>query len=51
MKNLLKVFAFFILITINHSCHAQQQMMRTLNDAQKLKANEQLFINKPLKTL
>lgn len=50
MKFLLKIFAIALLIAITVSGYSQQ-MMRTLNDAQKLKANEKSFIGKPLKTL
>jgi hypothetical protein len=49
MKNTLKIFALLFLLT-NYSCKAQQ-MVQTPNDAYKLKTNEQLFINKPLKNL
>jgi hypothetical protein len=49
MKTVIRIFAI-ILITITTSCKAQQ-MVQVPNDAQKLKANEQQFINKPLKYL
>jgi hypothetical protein len=49
MKNTLKIFAILIFFT-SSSCKAQQ-MVQTPNDAHKLKINEQLFINKPLKDL
>jgi hypothetical protein len=50
MKHLLKVFTFFFLVAANCSSHAQQ-LMQTINDVEKLKANEQLFIDNPLNTL
>jgi hypothetical protein len=49
MKNTLKIFAL-LLILLNFSCKAQQ-MVQTTKDVYKLKTNEQLFINKPLKDL
>jgi len=48
MKHLIKIGV--IILIIANSCHAQQ-LMKTVNDAQKIKASEQLFTNKPLKTL
>jgi hypothetical protein len=49
MKNILKILSILFLF-INSSCKAQQ-MVQTPNDAHKLKANEQQFINKPLKDI
>jgi len=50
MKNYyIKTFVVLILL-ISCSCKAQQ-MVQTTADIYKLKANEQLFINKPLKYL
>lgn len=49
MKNILKTFAILFLL-INTSCRAQQ-MVQTPKDIYKLKANEQQFLNKPLKNL
>lgn len=49
MKNTLKILAL-LFILINNSCKAQQ-MVQTTKDVYKLKANEQQFINKPLKDL
>jgi hypothetical protein len=49
MKNTLKIFAILLILT-NHGCKAQQ-LVQTPNDANKLKTNEQQFINKPLKIL
>jgi hypothetical protein len=49
MKNTLKIFAILIFLA-NNSCKGQQ-MVQTPNDAHKLRTNEQLFINKPLKNL
>ena len=49
MKNILKTVAILFLL-INTNCKAQQ-MVQTPNDAYKLKANEQLYLNKPLKNL
>lgn len=49
MKHLIKIFTVIFFIT-NNSCYGQQ-LMKTVNDAQKLKVNEQMFIEKPLKTL
>ncbi|PWA05280.1 hypothetical protein [Flavobacterium laiguense] len=49
MKSVLKTFAILFLFA-NNSCKAQQ-MVQTPNDVYKLKANEQQFINKPLKNL
>lgn len=48
MKQILTILTFTLLL-LTTSCHAQ--MMRTLNDAQKLKINEKEFIGQPLKTL
>ncbi|MFH7015612.1 hypothetical protein [Flavobacterium sp. FlaQc-47] len=48
MKNTIKLLAFLSFII--SSCHAQQ-LVQVPNDAYKLKANEQNFINKPLKDL
>lgn len=49
MKNNLKIFAvlYFILQPNIYS----QQLVQTINDVYKLKDNEHLFINKPLKVL
>ena len=47
MKNIIKAFTILFLL-INYSCKAQQ-MVLTPNEAYKLKTNEQLFLNKPLK--
>jgi hypothetical protein len=49
MKNTLKIFALLFLL-ISNNCKAQQ-MVQTTKDVYKLKTNEQLFINKPLKNL
>ncbi|MCD0476178.1 hypothetical protein LPB87_17430 [Flavobacterium sp. EDS] len=49
MKNILKTFAIIFLL-VTYSCKAQQ-MVQTPNDIYKLKTNEQLFLNKPLKNL
>lgn len=49
MKNTFKIFAI-LLFVINTSCKAQQ-MVQTSAEAYKIKANEQQFINKPLKDL
>jgi hypothetical protein len=49
MKNVTRIFAI-VLITITTSCKAQQ-MIQTTTDVYKLKANEQQFVNKPLKYL
>lgn len=49
MKNILKTLSFLLLL-INYSCKAQQ-MVQTTKDIYKLKANEQQFINRPLKDL
>jgi hypothetical protein len=49
MKQLKCLFIFFIaFVSIN--CYSQQ-LLKTVNDAQKINANEELFINKPLKNL
>ena len=48
MKTLLKISAIVFLL-INYSCKAQ--MVQTTKDVYLLKANEQQFINKPLKDL
>lgn len=50
MKNIFKTFAILLLFVLNYSCQAQQ-MVQTPDDADKLKLNEQQFINKPLKIL
>ena len=47
MINIIKAFTILFLLT-NYSCKAQQ-MVLTPNEAYKLKTNEQLFLNKPLK--
>lgn len=49
MKNSLKLLAILTL-WINLSCKGQQ-MVQTTKDVNKLKINEQQFINKPLKYL
>ncbi|MNQ36954.1 hypothetical protein D3C85_504860 [compost metagenome] len=49
MKNSLKLLVLFIFL-INLSCKGQQ-MVQTTKDINKLKINEQQFINKPLKDL
>ncbi len=49
MKNILKTFAILFLL-INTNCKAQQ-LVQAPNDAYKLKANEQQFLDKPLKDL
>jgi hypothetical protein len=49
MKKLLKIVVTLMLM-INYSC-AAQQLVQTTADVQKLKTNEQQFINKPLKLL
>ncbi|AYN05055.1 hypothetical protein [Flavobacterium sp. 140616W15] len=49
MKNMIKTFAILFLL-INPNCKAQQ-LVQAPNDAYKLKTNEQLFLNKPLKNL
>jgi len=49
MKNTITIIAAIILL-MNTSCKAQQ-MVQTPSDVYKLKANEQRFINKPLKDL
>ena|ERR1035437_4765672 len=50
MKSIIKTAAFLFLLATTWSCN-EQHMMRTLNDAQKLQTNKQLFIGKPLKKL
>jgi hypothetical protein len=50
MTHLLNILALIFLVVVNYSCHAPR-IMQTVNDAQKLQANEQLFIDRPLKTL
>ncbi|MCZ8228053.1 hypothetical protein [Flavobacterium sp.] len=49
MKNVLHFLASLVFL-INYSCKAQQ-LVQTTADVQKLKTNEQQFINKPLKDL
>ena len=49
MKNALKIIVALLFMT-TYSCRAQQ-MVQTTADVQKLKTNEQQFINKPLKYL
>lgn len=49
MKNILKTFVL-ICVFMNFSCKAQQ-MVQTTKDVYKLKANEQQFVNKPLRNL
>ena len=49
MKNIFKTFVT-LLFLINYSYQAQQMVQNT-KDIYKLKANEQQFINKPLKNL
>lgn len=49
MKSTLKILAILFILA-NYSCKAQQ-MIQTPEDTYKLKANEQQFINKPLKNL
>lgn len=49
MKIILKTFAILFLF-IGTSCRGQQ-MVQTPKDIYKLKANEQQFLNKPLKNL
>ncbi|RUT69585.1 hypothetical protein D0817_15545 [Flavobacterium cupreum] len=48
MESTIKILA--ILFVINSNCKAQQ-MIQTHDDIYKLKANEQQFINKPLKNV
>lgn len=48
MKTTIRIF--IMLFFINSICHAQQ-MVQTPNDVFILKANEQQFLNKPLKDL
>lgn len=51
MKTVSITFAI-LLFVINYSCQVQaQQMVQTPDEANKLKLNEQQFINKPLKKL
>ncbi|WP_374172820.1 hypothetical protein [Flavobacterium tructae] len=51
MKNIIKIIPIFItLLIVNTGCKAQQ-MVQTPNDVNKLRENEQQFINKPLKNL
>jgi hypothetical protein len=50
MKLSIKLLAFATFFILNNSCSAQP-IMRTVADAQKIKANENLFIEKPLKLL
>jgi len=49
MKNTLKIFTILFFV-VNYSCKGQQ-MVQVPNDVYKLKTNEQLFIDKPLKNL
>ena len=49
MKKTLKIIVALLFMT-TYSCKAQQ-MVQTTADVQKLKTNEQQFINKPLKYL
>ncbi|MDN3672506.1 hypothetical protein QWY99_05470 [Flavobacterium branchiarum] len=49
MKNTIKTFAILFLL-LSYGCKAQQ-MVQIPNDIYKLKINEQLFLNKPLKDL
>ena len=49
MKKALKIIVALLFMT-TYSCKAQQ-MVQTTADVQKLKTNEQQFINKPLKYL
>lgn len=50
MKNVLKIVVA-LMFMISYSCKAQQQLVETTADVQKLNINEQEFINKPLKKL
>ena len=50
MKNLRNSLTLIILLLINSQCTGQL-LMNTFADAKKLKANEQLFVDKPLKDL
>lgn len=46
------IITIVLSLIISTSCHTQQLMKTlTVTDAKKLKTNEQIFINKPLKTL
>ncbi|MCZ8228052.1 hypothetical protein [Flavobacterium sp.] len=49
MKNVLHILVSLVFL-INYGCKAQQ-LVQTTADVQKLKTNEQQFINKPLKYL
>ncbi len=49
IKHLIKVLILFLLI-INNNCYAQK-LVNTPSDAKKIKENQHLFINKPLKIL
>lgn len=49
MKKIKHLISFLILFA-SSSCFSQQ-LMKTVSDAQKIKANEEQFINKPLKEL
>ncbi|WP_281235317.1 hypothetical protein [Flavobacterium gelatinilyticum] len=49
MKNILKFTILFCFLI--HSDTYAQQMVQNINDLYKLKENEQLFINRPLKNL
>lgn len=45
-----KIITFFAILLFQNSSIAQQ-MVQSINDLHKLKDNEQLFVNKPLKYL
>lgn len=49
MKQLKNIIIISLLLATT-SCYSQQ-MMTTVSDAQKIKVNEKLFIDKPLKSL
>lgn len=49
MKNTLKIFTILFFV-VNYSCKGQQ-MVQVPNDVHKIKTNEALFINKPLRNL
>jgi hypothetical protein len=49
MKKINSLIVFLLLFSF-YSCFAQQ-LMKTVNDAQKIKESEEIFLNKPLKEL
>ncbi|WDF61887.1 hypothetical protein PQ462_10970 [Flavobacterium sp. KACC 22758] len=51
MKNTIKIIPALLLLLIVNTSSKAQQLVQTPNDVNKLKENEQLFINKPLKNL